>query len=123
VKALASTLHRLDSEIGPDRVSALDQRISDAEKGESTADKERLLRLLRRQRETLGNLVKSRESLTEQYESAGLLLQNLKLDFVRVRSAGLQSGLADVTSVTQEARALSKEIGYVLAAADELRDI
>lgn len=33
------------------------------------------------------------------------------------------SGLADVTSVTREARALSKEIGYVLAAADELRDI
>ena len=38
-------------------------------------------------------------------------------------SSGLQSRLADVTSVTQEARALSKEIGYVLAAADELRDI
>jgi serine/threonine-protein kinase len=123
VKALASTLHRLDTEIGADRVTSLDRRIDDAEKGETSADKERLLRLLRRQRETLGNLVKSRESLSEQYESAGLLLQNLKLDFVRMKSAGLQSSLADLTSVTQEARALSKEIGYVLAAADELRDI
>jgi serine/threonine-protein kinase len=61
--------------------------------------------------------------LSGQYESAGLLLQNLKLDLIRMRSSGLQSGLADVTSVTQEARALSREIGYVLAAADELRDI
>ncbi len=123
VKALATTLHRLDAEVGSDRLSALDTRIADAEAGETSSDKERMLRLLRRQRETLANLVKSRESLSEQYEAAGLLLQNLKLDFVRMKSAGLKSGLADLTSVTQEARALSKEIGYVLAAADELRDI
>lgn len=36
---------------------------------------------------------------------------------------GLAFFMAEVASVTQEARALSKEIGYVLAAADELRDI
>jgi serine/threonine-protein kinase len=110
-------------EIGVDRVATLDQRIADTERSENTSDRERMLRLLRRQRETLANLLKSRDSLSEQYESAGLLLQNLKLDLIRMKSSGLQSGLADVTSVTQEARALSKEIGYVLAAADELRDI
>lgn len=123
VRALASTLHRLDSEIGHDRLSVLDTRIAEAESREDYTDRERLLRLLRRQRETLANLVKSRDSLSEQYETAGLLLQNLKLDMVRMKSSGLQSGLADVTSVTQEARALSKEIGYVLAAQDELRDV
>jgi serine/threonine-protein kinase len=82
-----------------------------------------MLRLLRRQRDMLANLVKSRDALAEQYESAGLLLQNLTLDLLKMRSSGLQSSLADVTSVTQEARSLSKEIGYVLAAADELREI
>jgi hypothetical protein len=124
IGALAAALHRLDAEIGPNRLPELDERIAEAEKtGQAGAESDRRLRLLRRQRETLANLLTSRDTLSEQYESAGLLLQNLKLDLMRMRSSGLQSGLADVTSVTQEAQALSKEIGYVLAAADELRDI
>jgi serine/threonine-protein kinase len=123
IAALATALHRLDGEIGPDRLSALDDRIRKTEKSSDSSDKERMLRLLRRQHDMISNLVKSRDALAEQYESAGVLLQNLTLDLLKMRSSGLQSALEDVTSVTQEARALSKEIGYVLAAADELRDI
>jgi serine/threonine protein kinase len=123
IAALATALHRLDGEIGPDRLSALDDRIAKMEKSTESTDKDRMLRLLRRQHDMISNLVKSRDSLAEQYESAGVLLQNLTLDLLKMRSSGLQSALDDVTSVTQEARALSKEIGYVLAAADELRDI
>ena len=124
IAALATALHRLDSEIVPERLPALDERIAKMEQStDSASDKERMLRLLRRQREMLANLVESRDTLAEQYESAGLLLQNLTLDMLKVRSSGLQSTLEDVTSVTQEARSLSKEIGYVLAAADELRDM
>ncbi|HMA20576.1 MAG TPA: hypothetical protein VKO87_07210, partial [Gemmatimonadaceae bacterium] len=123
IAELGRALHRLDSEIEPSQVSDLDERIAKSETAETGSDSERRLRLLKRQREMLTHLLESRDRLSEQYESAGLLLQNLKLDLIRMRSSGLQSGLADVTSVTQEARALSKEIGYVLAAADELRDI
>ncbi len=124
IAALATALHRLDGEIAPERMVSLDERIGRMEQSSDTAsDKERMLRLLRRQREMLANLVASRERLAEQYESAGLLLQNLTLDLLKMRSSGLQSALEDVTSVTQEARALSKEIGYVLAAADELREL
>jgi serine/threonine-protein kinase len=123
IAELGRALHRLDNEIGPERLPELDARIAQSEAQEGGAERERRVRLLKRQREMLATLLDSRERLTEQYESAGLLLQNLKLDMIRMRSSGLQSGLADVTSVTQEARALSKEIGYVLAAADELRDI
>ncbi len=124
IASLATALHRLDGEIGPDRLSGLDERIAKLEQStDSTSDKERMLRLLRRQHDMLANLVQSRDSLSEQYESAGLLLQNLTLDLLKMRSSGLQSALEDVTSVTQEARSLSKEIGYVLAAADELREI
>ena len=123
IAELGRALHRLDSEIGADQLSQLDERISQTESGEGTSDQDRKLRLLKRQREMLSHLLESRDRLSEQYESAGLLLQNLKLDLIRMRSSGLQSGLAGVTSVTQEARALSKEIGYVLAAADELKDI
>jgi serine/threonine-protein kinase len=123
IAALATALHRLDGEIGPDRLSALDDRIAKMEKSTESTDKDRMLRLLKRQHDMISNLVKSRDTLAEQYESAGVLLQNLTLDLLKMRSSGLQSALDDVTSVTQEARALSKEIGYVLAAADELRDI
>ncbi len=122
IAELGRALHRLDNEIGPDRLNELDSRIA-AMVGSTASDSERLVRLLRRQREQLASLLESRGKLSGQYESAGLLLQNLKLDLIRMRSSGLQSGLADVTSATQEARALSKEIGYVLQAADELRDI
>ncbi len=123
IAALAVALHRLDGEIGPDRLSALNDRIEKLDASKASTDKDRMIRLLRRQQDMLSNLVKSRDTLAEQFESAGLLLQNLTLDLLKMRSSGLQSGLADVTSVTQEARSLSKEIGYVLAAADELRDI
>ena len=122
IAELGRALHRLDGEIGPEKLPALDERIAKtADAGGSDAD--RRLRLLKRQREMLASLLESRDKLSEQYESAGLLLQNLKLDLIRMRSSGLQSGLAEVTSATQEARALSREIGYVLAAADELKEI
>jgi serine/threonine-protein kinase len=123
IAELGRALHRLDTEVGPGRLPEIDERIAQSEQSPEGPDRDRLLRLLRRQREMLASLLESRERLSGQYESAGLLLQNLKLDLIRMRSSGLQSGLADVTSVTQEARALSREIGYVLAAADELRDI
>ena len=71
----------------------------------------------------LAELLGSRATLLEQYESGGLLLQNLALDLLKVRSAGLDSALGGITGATQQARALSLEIGYVLAAADELNEI
>ena len=123
IAELGRALHRLDAEIRPESLAEIETRIEQTENSQGGTEQERRLRLLRRQRETLQGLLESRDRLSEQYESAGLLLQNLKLDLMRMRSSGLQSGLADVTSATQEARALSKEISYVLAAADELRDI
>ena len=123
IAELARALHRLDQEIGAEKLGELDERIAQSSQSAGGNDGDRRTRLLMRQREMLASLLESREKLSEQYESAGLLLQNLKLDLIRMRSSGLQAGIAGVTSATQEARALSKEIGYVLAAADELRDI
>jgi serine/threonine-protein kinase len=58
-----------------------------------------------------------------QIESAGIALENLKFDLLKLRSSGVQAAMGDVASATIEARALSKEIGHVLEAADEIRDI
>jgi serine/threonine-protein kinase len=124
IVSLASALHRLDSQVDERQRAELDERIRQIEQ-QSTAggERERRLNLLRRQREMIDELIRSRASLLEQYESAGILLQNLALDLLKMRSSGIDSALSGLTSATQEARALSREIGYVLHAADELRDL
>jgi len=124
IVTLSSALHRLDGQVGSERLPALDERIAQIEaQTPGASDRERRLSLLKRQRDMLAELVQSRATLLEQYESAGLLLQNLALDLLKVRSSGLDSALGGITSATQEARALSREIGYVLDAADELRGL
>ena len=42
------------------------------------------------------------------------MLQNLKLDMLKFRSSGIGSAIEDQTSATQEARALSRDIGHVV---------
>jgi hypothetical protein len=120
---LAAGLHRLEQQLGAARLPDLDQRIAQLEAQTPDASRARPLTLLRRQRDMLAELTTSRAKLLEQYESAGLLLQNLSLDMLKVRSSGLDSALGGITSATQEARALSREIGYVLDAAAELRNL
>jgi serine/threonine-protein kinase len=91
------------------------------EKQGSSPEGERRLALLQRQRATLGELVQRRDALARQLDSAGLALGNLRLDLIKFRSSGLQSALSDVSTATQEARALSHEIAEALAVAAEVR--
>lgn len=82
---------------------------------------QRRLALVQRQRATLEDLVQRRATFERQLDSAGLALGNLRLDLIKVRSSGVQSALTDVTSATQQARALSREIGEVLDAVAAVR--
>jgi serine/threonine-protein kinase len=124
VGSVAQLLHHLDADISPRQLADLDLRIAavKAEPAEST-DHERRLSLLERQRTSLSELATRRARLEGQLESAGIALQNLKYDLLKLRSSGVQSALGEVTSATMEARALSKEIGHVLDAADEIRKL
>jgi serine/threonine protein kinase len=65
-------------------------------------------------------LAQQREDLKNRLESAGLALQNIRLDLIRFRSSGLQSALSDASSATQQARALSREIATALEAVSEV---
>ena len=82
-----------------------------------TGEREKKLALLRRQRATLDDLFSRRDGLASQLESASLMLQNIRLDLIALRAAGVQSSIDDVSTATQEARALSRDIGHVLEAA------
>jgi hypothetical protein len=79
--------------------------------------------LLRGQRAKLEELAQRRAELGRQLKSAGLALGNIRLDLIKLRSSGLQSALADVSTATQEARALSREIGAALAAVAEVKGL
>jgi eukaryotic-like serine/threonine-protein kinase len=123
IASLASALQRLDGDVQPDALPALDQRIADCEAEPESPERERKLGLLKRQRATLRDLADRRAALYAQFENAGLVLQTIRFDLLKLRSAGVQSAIDDVTSATQEARALSREIGNVLNVAQELKAI
>ncbi|HEX7020163.1 MAG TPA: serine/threonine-protein kinase [Gemmatimonadaceae bacterium] len=117
---LAEALRRLDEGFDPRLIEQLDARIAELTREGASPDAERHLALLRRQRATVQDLVERRTALARQIDSAGLALGNLRLDLVRLRSTGLASALSGVNSATQEARALSREIGMLLEAVEEV---
>jgi serine/threonine-protein kinase len=134
VVSLAGSLHRLDKDVSPVILDRIELRIAAAERelagsaagvGQRPAGggtSERTLTLLQRQRATLRDLLERRAHLFAQLESAGLALQNIRLDLVKLRSSGISS-VADLTHATQEARALSRDIARVLEAAAEVRGL
>ena len=124
VGALATTLHRLDADVGSAPVQALEARLAVLKgeaRGAASPEQERRIALLERQRASIGELAERRSVLAAQFESAGLALQNLRLDLLKLRSSGLESAMSDVASATQEARALSREIGNAVDAVREVR--
>jgi len=121
VGSIAQALHRLEEDVHPSAIADLEQRIELAKGQPESRERDQRLQLLERQRATLADLVTRRETLRTQLDSAALMLQNMRLDMIALRSAGVQSSLDDVSSATQEARALSRDIAHVLDAAREIR--
>ena len=118
---LAQSLQRMDQSMDPRLLEEIDARIASMQSEQDSPEGERRLALLQRQRGTIMELAQRRAALARQLDNAGLALGNLRLDLIKLRSSGMQAALSDVTSATQEARALSREIASVLEAAAEVR--
>jgi serine/threonine-protein kinase len=124
VGALAQGLERLDRDLPGDALPQLEARVAAVEaEPESAPDRERRLSLLTRQRDSLRELAERRDTMARQLESASLALRSLRFDIVKLRTMGVDAAVNDVTSATQEARALSRDLGYVLDAAKETRSL
>ena len=124
VGSLATTLHGLDADVGAASVASLEQRLATlrAEAGEHpTPEQERRLALLERQHATIRDLGERRHVLASQLESASLALRNLRLDLSKLGSSGLGNAMSDLNSATQEARAISREIGHAVDAVAEVK--
>jgi serine/threonine-protein kinase len=78
---------------------------------------------LEKQRRTLTDLQARRSQVAGHLESCVLAVQNVRFDLLRLRSAGVAAVLGDLTNATQQAKALSRDVDHVIAAAGEVREI
>src|SRR3954465_3420775 len=120
---LAQMAERVEQSVDPRLVEEIDARITATASEVATPEVERRLSILRRQRATFNEIVQRRTTLGQQIDNVGLALSSLRLDLINLRSSGLQSALADVSTATQEARALSREISAALEAAEEVKKL
>ena len=121
VSSLAQALHGLDRAAPTDAIASVESALAEARTRPESAERDRRVEMLERQRDTIADLGKRRESLREQLENATLLLQSMRLDLLALGSAGVQSAINDATSATQEARALSRDLRIALDAAKQIR--
>ena len=121
VSSLAQALHGLERAAPADAMASVEAALAEARTRHESAERDRRVEMLERQRDTIADLAKRREGLKEQLENATLLLQSMRLDLLALGSAGVQSAINDATSATQEARALSRDLRIALDAAKQIR--
>jgi len=119
---LARMLHAMSGDVDEGAVGRAERRITATEADPPGPERDRQLSLLQRQRQALLDLRAQRREVEEQLESCGLAMQNVRFDLLRLKSAGVAAVLGDLTQATQQARALSRQVDHVIAAAGEIRE-
>jgi serine/threonine protein kinase len=117
---LARTLHSMSADVDDGAMRRLDAKIDATKQHAQGAERDRQLTLLERQRQALSDLLSRRRKVEEQLESCGIAMQNVRFDLLRLRSAGIEAVLGDLTAATQQAKALSRDVDAVIAAAAEV---
>lgn len=120
---LARTLHAMDSNLDTDGLGQIEARIQAVSREPEDLERDRRLALLEKQRHTLTDLQGRRAQVAGHLESCVLAVQNVRFDLLRLRSAGVAAVLGDLTNATQQAKALSRDVDNVIAAAGEVREI
>jgi len=120
---LARMLHGMSADVDDGALERIEIRIEAVKRHEEGTERERQLSLLERNRQALSDLLSRRRNVEEQVESCVLAMQNVRFDLLRLRSAGVAAVLSDLTHATQQARALSRDVDHVIAAAGEIRDV
>jgi serine/threonine-protein kinase len=112
----------MEGSVDDGAVAGIEARIQALESESDGPERTRRIELLRRQRESLDELSGRRVKVEAQLESCVLAVQNVRFDLLRLRSAGVQEVLSDLTSATQAARAMQIDVEAALDAAGEIRD-
>jgi Protein kinase domain len=120
---LARTLHAMDTNLDAEGLTLIDERIAGISREPDDPERSRRLALLQRQRQTIVGLRERRGQVAAHLESCVLAMQNVRFDLLRLRSAGVAAVLDDLTQATQQAKALSRDVDNVIAAAGEIREV
>jgi serine/threonine-protein kinase len=119
---LARTLNALDTEIQPESMRQIDDRLATLESEPPGEERDRHRRLLERQRQTFTDLEQRRGQVSAHLESCVLAMQNMRLDLLKLKSSGVADVMSELTMATQQAKALSRNVDNAIAAAGEIRD-
>ena len=119
---LASTLNDLDSNFGSETPERIKQRLDLVRSQPDGPEQERQIGILERQLKTAAELMDRRGRISARLDSSVLAMQNLRFDMLRLKSAGVGAVLSDLTTATQQARAISRDVDHAIAAAGEVRE-
>jgi len=120
---LARMLATMTGDVDPEALARIDEKLEGTRRQPESAERDRQLNLLGRQRQALGDLVTRRRGVEEQLESCVIAMQNVRFDLLRLKSAGVAAVLSDLTQATQQASSLSRDVDHAIAAAGEIRDL
>jgi serine/threonine-protein kinase len=120
---LARTLHAMDSNFDAAGLRQIEERIAAIRREPDDAERAGRLALLEKQRQTIGDLQGRRAQVASHLESCVLAMQNVRFDLLRLRSAGIDAVMGDLTNATQQAKALSRDVDHAIAAATEVREV
>jgi eukaryotic-like serine/threonine-protein kinase len=119
---LARALHALSVGVEDGALERLEARIEGLKGQPDSSERQRQQVLLERQRQTLSDLLQRRQAIEDQLESCVLAMQTMRFDLLRLKSAGVDAVLGDLTQATQQARALSRDVDHAIEAAGEIRE-
>jgi serine/threonine-protein kinase len=119
---LAKTLHDLDQGFTTEAPEKIKARLVELSEQPQSEERDRQFRLLEQQFRTATELFARRQAIADRLESSVLAMQNVRFDLIRVRSAGVGGVVGDLTQATQAARALSRDVDHLIAAAAEIKE-
>jgi serine/threonine-protein kinase len=119
---LARTVNEMDSSVGPDTPERIQVQLDALALRDPSEEGQRQISILQRRLKTATDLAKQREAFVQRLESSELAMRNLRLDLMKLKSQGIGAALNDVTNATQQARAISRDVDNLTAAASEIRE-
>ena len=119
---MAKTLNDLDQGFTSESADRIKARMEDLSNQAQSEERDRQFRLLEQQFRSAIEVTGRRQAIADRLESSVLAMQNVRFDLIRVRSAGVGGVVGDLTQATQAARALSRDVDHLIAAAAEIKE-
>ena len=120
---LGRVLRDMDiADVSAAEAADIGRRLDEARSGPDDDERRRHVQLLERQQKNIRSLQAQRQEAMQNLESCYLAMQNLRFDLLRLKSSSINEVLGELTQVTQQARALSRDVDHAIIAADEIRD-